>query len=304
VGLLATSAAFAWHAEGYVRCDGNRNAQLDGQDIGIEGAKVLVRNLAGNFETNALTDADGRYEVGLPDYGDTYRISLDSASLPADAIVVVPPGGVAEVSNFDQSIPRVDFLVQSDTCQPGQCWLTGGGTKWDNILNAFTAEKGTKHNFGGNVHPGCSATAGAGGSWNHIDRSTKLHFHGTTIPNVVCGNVPGIPPGSTSPKTPFNYIEFWGTGWVKGVQGNKTDLPLVYFYARAEDRNEPGSRGAAAGSMVDRYFLRVYTDPANPVASTLILVDTNAGGSEIDATPITTGNMQIHVSSCDDPPLQ
>ena len=306
LGVLAfaSSMSLAWELRGYVRCDGNKNGVLDGQDLPMAGVVVHVENIAGTYQNNGTTNADGYYQVTLLDTPDNYRATLDPGSLPSDGVVVVPVGGeFLFATSAANVVIFADWLVQSDTCQPGACWLTGGGTKWDNIANAHLAERGTKQTFGGNVHPGCSPTAGRGGEWNHIDRATRLHFHGTDIPDVTCGNVEGIPPGSSSPKTPFNFIEYSGTGWVKGIQGNKADYPLVYFYARAEDRNEPGSNGAKAGSEIDRYFLRVFTSLADPIGSTLILVDTDGGGSEIDAVPITTGNLQIHVSSCDDPPL-
>jgi hypothetical protein len=300
------TASYGWELRGYVHCDGNKNGQLDGQDVVLPGVVVNVVNLAGTYHNSGMTGQDGFYIVGLLDTPDSYIATIDSSSIPADGVVVVPAGGQLQ---FDATaidfIVHSDWLVQSDTCQPGNCWLTGGGTKWDNIANTYVAEKGTKTTFGGNVHPGCSATAGAGGDWNNVDRAGKLHFHGTDIPTVVCGNVDDYPPGSSSPKTPFNYIEFKGTGWVKGIQGNKANYPLVYFFGRAEDRNEPGSNGAKDGSNIDRYFLRVYTNPNDPIGSTLILVDDDGVNDvTVDATTITTGNLQIHVSSCDNPPLQ
>jgi hypothetical protein len=296
----------AWQLRGYVHCDGNKNGVLDGQDVALTGVTVNVRNLAGTFQSSSTSGPDGYYGASLTDFADCYTATIDPASIPAGATVIVPAGGVlsfcTDPVNF---IVHADWLVQSDTCQPGNCWMTGGGTKFDTVANIYVAEKGTKTTFGGNVHPGCSATAGAGGDWNNVDRQNKLHFHGTNIPTVNCGNVPGIPPGSTSPQTPFNFIEYRGTGWVKGIQGNKADYPLVYFYARVEDRNEPGSNGARDGSLVDRYFLRVYTNPANPIGSTIILVDEDGlNSTDNDPGLINTGNLQIHVSSCDNPPLQ
>ena len=33
------------------------------------------------------------------------------------------------------------------------------------------------------------------------------------------------------------------------IKGNKADYPLVYFFARCEDRNEPGSNGQRDGAL-------------------------------------------------------
>ncbi|HEX4824481.1 MAG TPA: SdrD B-like domain-containing protein [Candidatus Polarisedimenticolaceae bacterium] len=304
-GLLAASPALAHHLNGYVRCDSNGNGSLDGDDLPIVGAIVNVTNTAGTFTASGTTDSNGFYDIALrSDAADYYVATLDPASLPADATVVIPSGGIFSFDSFSTSETREDWLVSSATCQAGNCWLTGGGTVWDKLLNQFVATKDPKLSFGGNVHPGCSPTSGAGGDWNVVDRGRRLHFHGTDIPTVSCGNVPGIPPGSNSPKTPFNYIEFQGTGWLHGIQGNKTSYDLVYFFARAEDRNEPGSRGANDGALIDRLFLRVFLDPNNPIGSTVLLLDTDGDPSTVDPTPITTGNLQIHISSCDNPPLQ
>src|SRR5688572_31010509 len=117
------------------------------------------------------------------------------------------------------------------------------------------------------------------------------------------GNVtPPPPPGSTSPVTPFNYIEWTGVGTLKGIQGNKLGTIPVYFNARTEDRNEPGSKDSNAGSGIDRYYLHVYSDPADPAGSTLLLVNGDANPLNVVPVEIDHGNFQLHISSCDNPP--
>ena len=189
-----------------------------------------------------------------------------------------------------------DFVVSSPGCQKTACWLTGGGTVVDKITGLLLAtHDSSRSSFGGNVNPGCSPTAGSGGDWNHVDWRDQLHFHGTSIVVDRCGNVDGIPPGSTSPKTNVNFIEFHGTGSLKGIQGNKADYGTVCFQGRAEDRHEPGS-GANAGANADRYYLRV-TDCATGT-TLLVLEDPTQPAASNTPTEITTGNLQIHVSSC------
>src|SRR6266446_1924071 len=75
---------------------------------------------------------------------------------------------------------------------PGKCWLTGGGQSIDH--------DGHLHSYGGVINPGCSPTAAGGGNWNDLDHTTGAHFKGTEVVVDRCGNVPGIPPGSSSPK--------------------------------------------------------------------------------------------------------
>src|SRR4030095_4181670 len=197
LALGGSSAALAWHREGHIRCDGNKNGVLDGQDLGMEGVGVHIENVGGTFIADTTTAASGFYSSKLLAAPDNYVVTLDAATLPGDATFVIPASGqflfATDATTFEIVL---DWLISSATCQAGQCWLTGGGTKWDNITTSFLAEKGTKVTFGGNIHPGCSSTAGAGGDWNHVDRALKLHFHGTNIPTVTCGNIPGIPPGS------------------------------------------------------------------------------------------------------------
>jgi hypothetical protein len=173
--------------------------------------------------------------------------------------------------------------------------------------------------MGGNVNPGCSPLAGDGGNWNIIDHEAKLHFQGRHIEVVECGNIPESirPPGSDSPKTPFNYIEFEGTGILKGISGNKYDAGPVTFYGRAEDRNEPGSKETLGPALIDRFWIRVwdasgntvYSFPPIPPGNDVTDPDTICGDDSFTCTDtfaITGGNLQIHITSCDTlaPPLQ
>ncbi len=303
VTLLGASAARACLIEGYIYCDSNQNRQLDPEDKGIGGVRVDIVNADGTFAEYSITDETGYYRIvlveGVPDI---YRVSVDMSTLPADAAVLVPAlnaNGEYVFSESGSDSFQVDWLISSASCFTGKCWLTGGGVKFEAVTNLRMAERGPQHTLGGNVNPGCSPTAGDGGQWNDVDHYNKLHFQGTAIQVTACGNVPGIPAGSESPQTPYNYIEFQGTGWVHGIKGNKADYPFVYFYARCEDRNEPGSKGARAGALIDRYFLWVYTDPLHALETTLMLVDQDGNAGTMDPILITGGNLQIHISSCD-----
>lgn len=192
------------------------------------------------------------------------------------------------------------------------CWLTGGGVKFEPLLGVRMATANNGNNgpvisIGGNVNPGCSPTAGDGGNWNLIDHKAKLHFQGQHIEVVECGNIPVSirPPGSDSPKTPFNYIEFQGTGILKGIGGNKYDAGPVTFYARAEDRNEPGSKETLGSNFIDRFWIRVFDAQGNTVylfGNDVPNPDTRCGDDSFactDTIAITGGNLQLHISGCD-----
>jgi hypothetical protein len=292
--VAAASQAFAWHMEGRVICETTGD--------GISGVTISVVSTDGGtpFSGSASTGPDGHYWIGLADEPRCYRATLTPG--PGET-VVNPASGYADFCNtLSGTDPVVDWVLMTPECAEqtdGVCWLTGGGAKFSSITGTELGEHGPRHNWGGNVYPSCSPTPGDGGSWNHLDHELKLHFHGQAITVVRCGNVDGIPPGSESPVTPFNFIEFTGTGTLKGIKGNKADYGTVNFWARCEDRNEPGSSGQQDGNLKDRYFLHVYDD----AGTTLLLVDVDGVASTVDPVTITKGNLQIHDSSCDSPPL-
>lgn len=301
VFLLAAAAAPAPRCDfgisGYVLCE-----VINGPDTPLAGVAVTVTQ-NGSTVGQAVTDTAGYYTVALPEVfeGDvaTYALTL---ALPPGSTGSVPSLPFAFAVSRDAPWVSQTFVVSNPVCLEQKCWMTGGGLKFEAVTGMYLAEKGTKHSFGGNVNPGCSPEAGDGGSWNHVAHAAKLHFHGQQITVVRCGNVAGIPPGSTSPVTPYNYIEFTGTGSMAGIKGNKASYPVVYFFARVEDRNEPGSSANDEGAFIDRYFLRVYTNPADPAGSTLLLLDGDGDSLTVDPVAITHGNLQLHISSCSTPP--
>jgi hypothetical protein len=296
VVLFSALSIQAWHAAGRVMCP-DRSA-IEGAVINITGSTG-----AGAFSGSAVTDEFGRFIVPLPETPGSFVATLDASSLP-DGSFVVGASSVSFNTTAEDAWPWIEFVVDGTICAPpppppGACWFTGGGAKLDPILDIPTAHKGPQNSFGGNVFPSCSSEPGNGGNWNHVARDLKLHFKGTDIETVDCGNVtPPPPPGSTSPVTPFNYIEFSGTGTLKGIQGNQVDYGTVTFFARAEDRNEPGTKDANAGTGIDRYYLRVVD--SNGVVR--LLISGSADPNVVAPVEITDGNFQLHASSCDDPP--
>jgi hypothetical protein len=285
---------------GIVYCDVNLNGEIDAEDQALADVGVLVEQITGTPWTDtATTDENGYYQIDLPWGLDQFRMTL-ATGLPGDAVYVAPASGVYF---FDTAVKvTLDWLISSSICQPMGCWLTGGGAKFCAVTGTYLAERGPQHSFGGNVYPGCSPDAGQGGNWNHVAHVLKLHFQGTAIQVIKCGNMADIPPGSESPDTPNNYIDFKGTGRLKGIKGNKLDLPDVYFFCHVEDRNEPGSNGAKAGALIDRYFINVFLDPDDPVGTSVFCLDVDEDPGTVDPVTITGGNLQLHISSCSQPP--
>lgn len=302
-----SAAASAYSLNGQVMCDVNQNKTFDAGDIEISGVGIRVLSSTNVLYTgtsgNSGYGGTGYYEIPLAGFEETYRASVDLSTIP-DGTVVQPPNNeyVFTLTDAARHATR-DFLIDSPSCrQIARCWFTGGGVKFVSDVDIKLAEKGPQHSMGGNVFPGCDSKPGYGGQWNHVAHTLKLHFLGNTVNEVSCGNVSGIPPGSESPVTPYNFIEFKGTGSLKGIKGNKADYGTVHFFARAEDRNEPGSNGATAGAYVDRYLLHVFSDPNNPSGTTLMMVDVDGAAGTVDPVTITGGNLQLHFSSCDNPP--
>lgn len=291
---MAAVPALAWHLEGRVYCDGTQ--------LPLSGITLHVYSTDGGTAVSEYitTNDIGYYFTWLPD---TPRCFAVEAVLDAGESVVVPASGqYAFCTSEGNSAIWRDWVIASPRCSEERCWLTGGGSKFSSITGGNVGDAGPLHSFGGNVNPGCNTDAGEGGQWNDVAHAARLHFQGLAIEVVRCGNVEGIPPGSESPETPFNFIDFRGTGTLKGIKGNKVDYGTVYFFAHCEDRNEPGSSGTDDGDLKDRYFLHVYSDPSDPPNSTLLLVDMDGDPTTVDPVLITHGNLQIHISSCDTPP--
>jgi hypothetical protein len=307
VGLALLWSPSVWaHFGGIVWIDSNCNGVLDSDEVGYPGITVNVYDCStGALVATTNTDANGEYVFG-PDtvppvpIGPTYQVCFVLPSGFTVAPQIYPPNsgqtnstvnaqGCAPCFVFNSPpLPNAtDFTLNNAGLCPipspvtGQCWLTGGGT-------IGTGNGQPTYSYGGVVNPGCSPTAAGGGNWNVVDHADALHFKGLNIQVVTCGNVPGYPPGSKSPKTPFNYIDFIGVGTLKGIEGNSADFGTVLFSARAEDHSE-GGKGS------DRLYLRVYDGSGN----TLLLISTDTA-NPLDVAPVTvtTGNLQLHVSSC------
>lgn len=264
VGLSVMAAAlFALTAQAHVIV-----TVLCPDNTPLEGVLVSLTGDCNPGLPNQLTDVNGVARF----------IGFNGSCIGQEMTVTIVGTSVSDTFTFPTDVDTfsVTLIFDSASCPHpvNQCWLTGGGT----IKNG----KGQPlFSFGGNVNPGCSPTAGEGGNWNVIDFADNLHFQATAITVVDCGNVEGVN-GSTSPATPFSFIDWTGTGVVKGVQGNKIVTTPVTFFAHYEDLGEPGGN-------VDRLFLTAF-DMNGDFVLTI--------GTETAPIPISTGNLQLHISSC------
>lgn len=217
-----------------------------------------------------LTDDLGFASIQVPQF-DTYTVCVDATTLPAGASLSPLCQKIKVISDAP---PLLEFDLTGAFCStpppPGPCWLTGGGTidKTKNVPN---------YSFGGVVYPGCSPKAADGGNWNVVDHYTGLHFQGQHIIVDGCSGVP-----TRSPKVTVNIIDFHGEGIVDSNGGDGSDKVDVTFEGRAIDNAEGG-----AGS--DQLYIKVM------IGTTVVL---QIGDSAASPATITTGNLQIHQTSC------
>jgi len=235
-------------------------------DRAAAGVKVTVAGVG-----SVTTDSLGIAAIDVPDFG-TYTVSVDPSTLPAGATLNPLQ---QKIKVLDNATPVALFALGGDFCSEpclqGQCWLTGGGTigKTKGVAN---------YSFGGVVYPGCSPRAADGGNWNVVDHALGLHFQGKQIIVDDCSGV-----STRSPRVNVNIIDFHGTGTLVGIAGNPQAKIDVSFVGRAVDNLESGGGN-------DLLYLSV-TDENNNV---VMLIGTSAQ----DPAVISTGNLQIHTSSC------
>ncbi len=267
-GLLAMSlsvvSAGAWSVSGCVACPNGNSAA---------GITVTIQGVG-----STTTAGDGGYTLELPDTTASYTICVDPNSLPAGTTV----SGCQSISVDDiNEFATANFTLDGGICTPppstGPCWLTGGGT-------VFKVKGKPPFSFGGVVNPGCSPTAAGGGNWNVVDHLQGLHFKGENITVVDCHGVP-----TKSPKVTVNIIDFVGTGTIVGVEGNTAAKQAVCFTGQAIDN-------ADGGSGKDQLYLRVYD--CNTGATLMLISADNANPLDVAPATISTGNLQIHQSSC------
>ena len=236
-------------------------------DTTASGIRVCI---AGSLTGCATTDSLGIVQIQVPAVGN-YTVCVDPSTLPAGATLSPL---CKNIKVLTEDTTYVDITLGGNFCStpppPGPCWLTGGGT--------VGKAKGTPDfSFGGVVYPGCSPKAADGGNWNVISHADGLHFSGQQIIVDACSGV-----ATKSPKVNVNIIDFHGVGILSGIGGNPDATIAVSFVGRAIDNQESGG-----GS--DMLFLSVSD------GSTIVL---QVGNSVADPATISTGNLQIHTSSC------
>jgi hypothetical protein len=261
---LAGPMAYACHIYVTVSCPQNGHTAAG---IMVCAASTTMTN---EPPTCGVTDTNGFVDLFTPG-PDTYMVCVHTNTLPGNATLANP----CQIITCSDPGVSTTFDLSGDFCGappgPTRCWLTGGGTIGQGKTPTFS--------YGGVVNPGCSPTAADGGNWNVIDHTTGIHFQGQ---HIIVDNCSGV--SDEAPKVPVNIIDFHGDGRVMGVGGNPQDSIPVTFVGRAIDNGEPGHNK-------DQLYIKVV----DPSTNTVLL---QIGTSAADPATVSTGNLQIHISSC------
>jgi hypothetical protein len=247
-----------------VKCPSGRSAR------GIHVCAVLTTD-NNQFDCGA-TDDNGFVRLGPFANIGTYNICVDTSTLPPGATLV---GQACQVGTLDADHLEVSvqFELTGSFCAgpppSGPCWETGGGT-----LDKFKGKP--VWSFGGVIYPGCSSTAARGGNLNIVNHITGLHFKGTDFVVDDCRGVP-----TKSPKVTVNIIDWHGIGYVSGDdQSKKTPVTFVGTFRDSKE----------SGANSDGLYIQVRDRGGN------LVFQIGDGPDDLDL--LTTGNVQIHQSSC------
>jgi len=92
--LFITTISSAQLPSAIIDINGSVYGELDGKKVGV--AKIL---LVFSPSDTVRTDASGRYEIRLPDFGEPIKVAI----LPSDYDIVVPPRGEIHFENLQPS---------------------------------------------------------------------------------------------------------------------------------------------------------------------------------------------------------
>jgi hypothetical protein len=273
---------------GRVLCDANQSGQIDASDQPVLGAFVVVTNVSGTFSNGDFTATPGGdFVLNLPAVPDSYVLFVHPQSLPAGSTSVLPASGsisfnlTATVSNF----LGANFLIANPACvetnQPppptqtnNTCCLSGKATIGGTSKKPLFTLSAT-------VFPGCRCDKEDSGEFEVVANGLRLQFKGTVAEILDCGESVDSSSGAL-----INSIEVHGVGTLKGINGNRCNSGLVYFFAHVEDRS--------AAKLADALYFRAYaTDNA-----TLLLISGDTA-NPANVSPVSVcGNLVVGTDCC------
>jgi len=236
---------------------------------GVGGVTICATRSDGAGPFCGTTDNTGLVLITVPSV-DAYTFCLDTKTLPKGTTLV--GDACVPYHTVDGDNPPIEYNVTGgDICGTvgAFCWETGGGTL-DKLKGNVV------WSFGGVIYPGCSSTAAGGGNLNIVNHVTGLHFKGTNFVVDTCRGGP-----TKSPKVNVNIIDWHGVGYVSGDdQSKQTPVSFVGTFMDSHD----------SGSGSDGLYIKVLDGSGNLVFQ--------IGNGPDDLDLLTTGNVQIHQTSC------
>ncbi len=280
------SVANAWDTGGYVVCDANQNGQIDANDSALSGVLVVVTNVAGTYSNASWTaSADGGFVVSLPNQADSYVEYLHPLTLPSDATVVFPSGGVYHftLDGVTQSNFLGSFLISSSLCAsntPPPPPTVNSNAFCLNAEATISAGRGKPLCvIAGEVSPVNGGT-NLCGEWVVVSFASKLQFKGQPVDVVDEGE------DTDANGALYKYMEFEGTGTLKGFGGCRANYATVSFYVRVEDHGN-------SRATPDLIYFRA--DSADGTTRLLISADSN---NPMDIAPVQISKGKVELSVC------
>jgi len=289
--LCSVGTSHAWLTAGRVLCDANQNGQIDSNDVPVLGAFVVVTNVSGTFSNGNFTATPGGdFALDLPPVADSYILYVHPLSLPSGSTVVLPASGTvsfsltATVSNFFGG----DFLIANPACvqtnQPpppppppqtnNTCCLGGSATIGGTSKKPLFSLSAT-------VFPGCRCDKEDSGQFVVTANGLRLQFKGTVAEILDCGESTDDSSGAL-----IRSIEVQGVGTLKGLNGNRCNAGLVYFFAHVEDRSD--------AHLADAIYFRAY---ASDNTTLLLISGDTANPTNISPVDV-CGNLIVGSDCC------
>ena len=282
----------AWLTAGRVLCDANQNGQIDANDVAVLGVFVVVTNVSGTFSNGNFTATPGGdFALDLPPVADSYVEFIHPLSLPAGSTAVLPASGVisfslgGSVSNFVGG----DFLIANPACVSNQTNQPPPANQTNNTccLSGKATIGGTSKKplftLSATVFPGCRCDKEDSGEFVIVANGLRLQFNGAVAEIVDCNESVDASSGAL-----IHSIEVQGAGKLKGINGNRCNSGLVYFFAHVEDRS--------AANLADLVYLRVYA-----ADNTTLLLISGDTANPTNISPVAVcGNLVVGSNCCEE----
>ena len=113
VWMVSYTTAYAWDVSGHILCP--TGVPYNNVTVNVTGTSTCDASFTGSTTT---TDSGGSYFIRLPDCGGSFRVCVDTTTLPPGATVSGNTCVDFELTVFPNDRRTVDWEVSSEQCQP------------------------------------------------------------------------------------------------------------------------------------------------------------------------------------------